>query len=67
MISPKRRQEMARAQAALRCREQDAGIVRVLVKIPQDRKAELQQIAAEWLREAGTHKATENNRGSNFP
>lgn len=38
----------AERQAALRQRERDAGIVRVLVRIPKERRAELQQITAEW-------------------
>ena len=38
----------ARRVAALRQRERDAGMVRVSIVIPKDRKAELQQLAAEW-------------------
>jgi hypothetical protein len=38
----------AKRVAALRQRERDAGMVRVSIVIPKERRAELQQIAAEW-------------------
>jgi hypothetical protein len=54
-----RRQQIARAQETLRRRERDAGLVRITVTIPEDRRAELQQIAAEWREEANP-KSQEN-------
>lgn len=49
MISPNRLMEMARAQAALRQREQERGIVRVLVKIHKKRKPQLEEIVGQWM------------------
>lgn len=49
MISPNRLMEMARAQAALRQREQERGIVRVLVKIHKKRRPQLEEIVGEWM------------------
>jgi hypothetical protein len=51
MTTPKRRQEMARAQAALRRREEERGIVRVLVKVHTKRRPQLQDILGEWMLE----------------
>jgi hypothetical protein len=38
----------AERQAALRQREKDAGLVRVLVTIPEDRRDELRRIVESW-------------------
>ena len=44
-----RRKELnAKHQAALRERERAAGIIRKLVRIPEDRATELDRIVAEW-------------------
>jgi hypothetical protein len=51
MTTPKRREEMARAQAALRRREQERGIVRVLVKVHAKRRSQLQATVGEWMLE----------------
>lgn len=51
MTTPKRRQEMARAQAALRRREEERGIQRVLVKVHKKRRSQLEATVGEWLLE----------------
>jgi hypothetical protein len=51
MTTPKRRQVMARAQAALRRRERERGIVRVLVKVHAKRRPQLEDIVGEWMLE----------------
>jgi hypothetical protein len=51
MTTPKRRDEMARAQAALRRREEERGIVRVLVKVHTKRRSQLQATVGEWMLE----------------
>lgn len=49
MTTTKRRQVMARAQAAIRRRERERGIVRVLVKIHKKRKPQLEEIVGQWM------------------
>jgi hypothetical protein len=51
MTTPKRRQVMARAQAALRRRERERGIVRVLVKVHMRRRPELEALLGDWMLE----------------
>jgi hypothetical protein len=42
---------MARAQAALRRRERERGIVRVLVKVHMRRRPELEALLGDWMLE----------------
>lgn len=51
MTPHKRRMDMARAQAELRQRERERGLVRVLVTIPQQRRPQLEAIVGEWMLE----------------
>jgi hypothetical protein len=51
MTTPKRREVMARAQAALRRRERERGIVRVLVKVHMRRRPELEALLGDWMLE----------------
>lgn len=49
MTTPKRRADMARAQATRRQRERDQGIVRVLVKVHAKRKPQLDEMVGQWM------------------
>jgi hypothetical protein len=48
MTSPKRRLDNARAQAELRRREEQRGLARVTVTIPETRRDDLRRIVREW-------------------
>lgn len=49
MTTPKRRQNVLRAQHSLIKREQEAGIVRVTVRIHKKRRTQLQEIVGQWM------------------
>lgn len=55
MTTPRRREQLARAQAAQRQREEGEGVVRVLVRIPKGRREQLEALVGEWLLEDLTH------------
>lgn len=48
MTSPKRRLDNARAQADLRKREEQRGLARVTVTIPEARRDDLRRIVRQW-------------------
>lgn len=48
-------------QAALRKRERAAGIIRKLVRIPEDRAVELDRIVAEWMSQHAQQDQTNPN------
>jgi hypothetical protein len=51
MTSPRRREQLARAQEALRQRELREGLVRLTVTIPKRRRTELEDLVGEWMLE----------------
>jgi hypothetical protein len=55
VTTPRRREQLARAQAAKRQREEGEGIVRVLVRIPKRRRAQLEDLIGEWMLEDLAH------------
>jgi hypothetical protein len=51
MTTDKRRKDMAKAQAEVRRRERERGLVRVLVTIPKQRKSQLEDLVGQWILE----------------
>jgi hypothetical protein len=51
MTTDKRRADMARAQAEVRRRERERGLVRVLVTVHKRRRPQLETIVGEWMLE----------------